>query len=208
MVRRLIDLMRNLTTRLLTPAEDPRQVFAGSEARYAQLQRDLQGALAEVAKVKGRLAESISFVSTRLVQLEEETMATMEQGQDDLARSVDARSLEAKEALEELKTQEAQLAVEERRLMAAERRLASQIERLSTHHQVAATRATTSEAQARLKEALGNVARELAAFGIVLEDSEDRLQVARTRANAIEARLQRHPREESGSAPPRNDLGG
>jgi phage shock protein A len=184
--RRILSQLTAWLKALFAPAEDPRQTYAHAYQRQRQLLVRVQGALADTATAKNRLASKTSEVKSKLPQLEEQARRALIADREDLARLALRRHQVATVELQTLEEQAREVEQEEQRLSLTEQRLATQIEAFFARQEIIAARYSAAEAQVRINEALGGVSQELTDLDQALQEAEEKAEYMQARASAID----------------------
>jgi phage shock protein A len=185
-LRRSAGAMQRGLEALLAPAEDPRQTYADAGQRQRQLLEQVRQALAQTRTLRARLEGRARQLNERSPELLAQAARAVRAGRDDLARlSLQRRQMMVIEQ-QTLEAQVREAQQEEARLALAEHRLTAQIEALQARQTVIAARYNAAEAQVRFQEALTGVSGELADLGLALEEAEEKADLLRARASALD----------------------
>lgn len=181
-LRRLVLILKAWLHALLSPAEDPRKLFAFAYQRQQELLGRVRLAQSNVAAAREQLEGKVAGMRDKQPELEEQARRALVGGREDLARfALQLRQVAAAE-LQELR----ELEREEHMLSLVEQRLTTQIEAFSVRQEVMEARYSTAEAHVHVHEALGGVSEELADLGVALERAEQRTEDMQARVSAID----------------------
>ena len=186
LLRRLKLLIKVWLDALLSPAEDPREVYALAHRRQRDLLDNVRRALATVKGSREQLVRNSEEAQGRLPQLESRARQALVAGREDQARfALQLRQVVVEEN-KDLEVQIAQMEEEERALSLVEQRLTTQIAAFFARQEALAARYTSAEAQIRIREALGGVSEELTGLDSALERAEETTENMQARVTAID----------------------
>jgi len=186
LIRRLKLLMKVWLDSLLSPAEDPREVFALAHRRQRDLLDNVRRALATVKGSRQQLVRNSEEAQGRLPQLEVRARQALVAGREDQARfALQLRQVVVEEN-KDLEAQILQMEEEERTLSLVEHRLTTQIAAFFARQEALAARYSSAEAQIRIREALGGVSEELSGLDSALERAEETTENMQARVTAID----------------------
>lgn len=186
LLRRLKLLVKVWLDALLSPAEDPREVFALAHRRQRDLLDNVRRALATVKGSREQLVRNSEEAQGKLPQLEVRARQALVAGREDQARfALQLRQVVVEEN-KDLEAQITQMEEEERTLSLVEQRLTTQIAAFFARQEALAARYNSAEAQVRIREALGGVSEELSGLDSALERAEETTENMQARVTAID----------------------
>ncbi|HET8523295.1 MAG TPA: PspA/IM30 family protein [Thermomicrobiales bacterium] len=178
-------LVKTSMDSLLSPPEDPRDVYADALERQRALLDDVRRALLDIGAAKQRLIGRIAEAEVTLPLLQQQARTALAAGREDLARLALQRRQFAANEMQTLERQVVEVEQEEQRLALVEQRLAAQLDAISARQQVIAARHTAVDAQVRIGEALSGVSDELTDVAQDLSRTEQETALLQARASAI-----------------------
>jgi phage shock protein A len=183
--RRFRKLLATSLGSLLEPAADPRQSPPAADTRQDLLLTQVRQALLNVSSTRRRFAEQVAAGHVLAQQLRDQAVASLNAGQENLARPALSRRALVIEEIVALELHATELGVEENRLALLEQRLRTEIETLRARQEIAAARQTAASAQVRIGEALYGVSDELTDAALALDRNEQETMAMQARADAI-----------------------
>jgi len=178
--------LKKWASKLLAPAEDPRETYANSFDRQRELLTKVQKALTDVKRTKERLAEKAAETRQKLPQLEDLARQALVAGNEHAARMRLQRRHHAAIQLQNLDKQLHEIELEENRLSLTEQRLSDQLTAYFTRQELLAARYSAAEAQVNIGEALSGVSDDLAELGRAMANTERKSEQMQARAAAID----------------------
>ena len=189
-MRHLILVLKSWVNALLSPAEDPRRVFAVAYQRQKELLEKVRQVQANAVARTGQLEAKATSAAARLPRLEEQARQALLAGREDEARFALRLRLVAAEEHESLQGQVRDLTQQTQALSLVEQRLTTEIEAFFARQELLAAQFSTAEAQVHINEALGGVSEELAGMGLEVEHAEERTEEMQARASAIDSLIE------------------
>ena len=189
-IRRLMLVLKSRVNSLLSPAEDPRRVFAVAFQRQKDMLEKVRRAQENVVARTRQLEAKADGAATRLPRLEEQARQALLAHREEQARFALRLRLVAAEEHESLQGQVRELTQQTQALSLVEQRLTTEIEAFFARQELLAAQFSTAEAQVHIKEALGGVSEELADMGLEVERAEERTEEMQARASAIDSLIE------------------
>ncbi len=178
--------LKKWANKLLAPAEDPRQTYANTFDRQRELLANVQQALQNVKKTKGRLEDKAAETRAKLPQLEAMARQALIDGNEHSARLRLQRRYHASLQLQAFEQQLREIEREENRLSLTEQRLSGQLTAFFTRQELLAARYSAAEAQVNIGEALSGVSEDLAELDRAMANTERKSEQMQARAAAID----------------------
>lgn len=182
---RFARFLRVAVNTLLTPAKDPRTVYADPAQQQRGLLEQVRMAQQRLAATRTRLEEQRAAAVENARRLENQARQALTAGHDDLARLALRRERIVLTEIAHLEGQIGALQREEEQLATIDQRLSARIDALRAREQMAAARHTAARAQIAVGEALSGVA-EMGDDGARVERIERDADELEARAGAID----------------------
>ncbi len=185
-VQRMMRAMRDRMRVLLEPADDPRQVFATTFERQAEVLELVRRAAAELGLNKALVQDRVLATRVQVEQYAEQARQAVVDGRDAAARAAlryrqsalaNLQRLELK--LEELDQQQERLAQLEQQLLQLLAELALRLGDVTVHHEAA-------QAQIRLHQACQAATQELRELGDALHRAQHAADDLQAYASALD----------------------
>ncbi len=151
---RLTRFLKASVDAMLTPAEDPRTLFADQAHQQRQLLMQLGSARQRLEASRERLERQRVEAVEQADGLQVQARHALTAGREDLARLALRRQQMIHREIKDLDRQVAALEREATRISEIEQRLRAQIEAVRSREQIAVARRTAAEAQVAVSEAL------------------------------------------------------
>ena len=143
---------------LLTPAEDPRAVYADPIQRQRALREQVRAAMVNAQTARNRLELQRAAAEASLAELEQAARSAVAAGREDLARIALKRRQVSAASIAQLGQQIAAMDVELHRLAVVDQQVSAQLDAIAAREHLAAVRRSTAQAQIEIGEALTGVA--------------------------------------------------
>lgn len=165
--------------------EDPRTSLDYSLTRLEDNRREISRSLIEVTAARQRLETQHNQLSGQIRKYQGQAEASVKSGQDEMARSVLERRQEAQTRLTELEANIASLDQQIDNLKQSQSALDRKISLFRAKKEELKSLYDSSRAQLRVREALSGISQDLADVGSTIERIEERIQMMRSRTEAI-----------------------
>ena len=188
-LRRLLNIIRAKTNKVLDRVEDPRDTLDLSyEQQLASLQK-LRRSLAEVATARKRVEIQATQLRQQADKLQSQARMALGQQREDLAREALTRRAAVGGELAELETQHAQILAQEEKLSETSRRVSAQVAAFRTRKETLKASYTAAEAQSSIGEAVSGISGSMTDAGMVMERAQDKIAQMQARAGAVDELL-------------------
>ncbi|MEO3939032.1 PspA/IM30 family protein [Dermatophilaceae bacterium Soc4.6] len=184
--KRLALIFRAKASRALDHAEDPRETLDYSYQKQMEMMQKVRRGLADVATSRKRVELQSQQLSTRTDKLQQQAVASLAAGREDLAREALTRRSAAQQQQGDLAQQQADLQVQQDKLTAALSRLQSKVEAFRTRKETIKASYTAAEAETRVGEAVSGISEEMSDVGLAMQRAEDKTAQMQARAGALD----------------------
>jgi phage shock protein A len=187
--RRLSDIFRAKTNKVLDRVEDPRDTLDLSYEKQIENLQKVRRSVAEVATARKRIELQGNQLRQQADKLQGQARAALGQGREDLAREALTRRAAVSTELEQLGSQHEQIATQETKLVETAQRLQAQVEAFRTRKETLKASYTAAEAQSRIGEAVAGISDSAFDAGRAMQRAQDKVAQMQARAGAVDELL-------------------
>ncbi len=187
--RRLSDVFRTKTNKLLDRVEDPRDTLDLSYEKQIENLQKVRRSVAEVATARKRIEMQGKQLRQQADKLGGQARAALGQGREELAREALTRRAAVSTELEQLGTQHDQIAAQEAKLVETAQRLQAQVEAFRTRKETLKATYSAAEAQSRIGEAVAGISDSAMDAGMAMQRAQDKVAQMQARAGAVDELL-------------------
>ena len=188
-LRRLANIFRAKSNKVLDRLEDPRDTLDLSYSKQLENLQKLRRSVAEIATARKRIELQASQLRQQGDKLQGQAKTALSQGREDLAREALTRRAAIAQELGELQTQHDQIAAQQDKLVETSQRLQSQVEAFRTRKETLKASYTAAEAQTKVGEAVSGISDSMGDAGMALQRAQDKIAGMQARAGAIDELL-------------------
>lgn len=190
LMRRLSEIFRAKSSKIVDQMEDPRETLDYSSERLRDLLQEVRRGVADVATSKRRLELQAEKLQQAITTLETQARQALATSREDLARAALERKKVLGEQLASIDQQRSQLQSEQDKLVLAEQRMVTKLEAFKTRKEAIKAQYTAAEAQVRIGEAVSGLSEEFADIGAAIERAEGKTEAMQARVGAIDELLE------------------
>jgi phage shock protein A len=189
LMARMSTIFKAKVSKVLDQVEDPRETLEYSYQRQLEQLQQVRRGVADVVTSKKRIELQAARLQEQVQKWEEDARAALAQGREDLAREALTRRETARQQLEGLHAQIADLEKEEAKLVTLEQKLSAKVEAFRTQKEVIKAKYSAAEAQVKIGEAASGLSEEMADVGLAMQRAQDKTEAMQARAQAIDELL-------------------
>jgi phage shock protein A len=187
--KRISLVFKSKANKLLDRAEDPREVLDYSYQKQLEMLQQVRRGLADVATSRKRIELQSQQLQASADKLQQQAVAALAGGREDLAREALTRKAAAQQQLADLGQQQASLQEQQDKLAAASQRLQAKVEAFRTRKETIKASYTAAEAETKVGEAVSGISEEMSDVGLAMQRAEDKTAQMQARAGAIDELL-------------------
>jgi phage shock protein A len=189
LMARMSTIFKSKVSKVLDQVEDPRETLEYSYQRQLEQLQQVRRGVADVVTSKKRIELQAARLQEQIQRWEQDARTALAQGREDLAREALARKETARQQLEGLQGQIADLEKEEAKLVTLEQKLSAKVEAFRTQKEVIKAKYSAAEAQVKIGEAASGLSEEMADVGLAMQRAQDKTEAMQARAQAIDELL-------------------
>ncbi|MCL8208842.1 MAG: PspA/IM30 family protein [Actinomycetia bacterium] len=189
LMARMSTIFKAKVSKVLDQVEDPRETLEYSYQRQLEQLQQVRRGVADVVTSKKRIELQAARLQEQVQKWEEDARTALAQGREDLAREALTRRETARQQLEGLHAQIADLEKEEAKLVTLEQKLSAKVEAFRTQKEVIKAKYSAAEAQVKIGEAASGLSEEMADVGLAMQRAQDKTEAMQARAQAIDELL-------------------
>jgi phage shock protein A len=187
--KRLSDIFRVKTNKLLDRVEDPRDTLDLSYEKQIENLQKVRRSVAEVATARKRIELQGKQLRQQADKLQGQARMALGQGREDLAREALARRAALATELQQLQEQHDQVSTQETKLVETAQRIQAQVEAFRTRKETLKATYSAAEAQSRIGEAVAGISDSAFDAGRAMQRAQDKVEQMQARAGAVDELL-------------------
>jgi phage shock protein A len=199
---RLATFFRIRANAALDKAEDPGQVMDYSYSKQLEQLQQLRRSIADVVTNEKRLEMQQSQLIERINKLDLQAMQALQANREDLARMALQRKETLVVQINSYEQQLAQLKTQEEKLINMERTVSGRIDAFRTQKEMVKAQYSAAQAQVKINETLTGISQEMTEMNLAMQRAQDKVLSMQSRANAMEALIERGALSEQGMLGP------
>ena len=188
-IRRILNIFRAKTNKLLDRVEDPRDTLDLSYEKQLENVQKVRRSVAEVATARKRIEIQANQLQQQATKLQDQARQALTQKREDLAREALTRRAAIGQQLTDLESQHSQICAQEQHLVETSQRLQSQVAVFRTRKETLKATYTAAEAQTKIGEAVAGISSSMSDAGATMQRAQDKIAQMQARAGAIDELL-------------------
>jgi phage shock protein A len=188
--QRAHDILAAKTNKALDAAEQPDEMLDLSYEQMLDQLTKVRQALVTVAASRKRIELQEQQLQHSADHLQEQAMAALGLGREDLAREALQRKAAAQQQIDGMESQHQQLSEEEEKLEQTLAALQERVNQFRTQKETLKAQYTAANAEASVNESVAGISSTLGDSGAALERAQDKIATMQARAGALDELLQ------------------
>jgi phage shock protein A len=188
--QRAHDILAAKTNKALDAAEQPDEMLDLSYEQMLDQLTKVRQALVTVAASRKRIELQEQQLQHSADHLQEQAMAALGLGREDLAREALQRKAAAQQQIDGMESQHQQLSEEEEKLEQTLAALQERVNQFRTQKETLKAQYTAANAEASVNESVAGISSTLGDSGAALERAQDKIANMQARAGALDELLQ------------------